>query len=222
MKLSTAEITEVYEEIGQMRVQLDPNPNRGLQYVKERLTLCRAMQDRLGELLLLCSRAYSDVLTEELSVKTDKQLNPPPPDTTIVAQRLVRIAADKEEHATLVKMLKLQHTLLGRTSQDIRLLADLTKEQIKLGEIDPHEAGLVEHVPPEDLSPVPHVPPVDSSADQSSTLGPPSAIIESMNTVVALPQFPGPDLPVMTTEPVTNYEELFGALNGKHSNGEHS
>jgi len=219
MKMTTAEITGVYDEIGRMRVDLDPNPNRGLQYVKERLTLCRAMQDRIGELTLQCNRALSEVLTEEIALKLEDQLaSASVAATDQLAQRRSRVAAEKEAHTTLTKMLRMQGTLLSRTAMDIRLLADLTKEQIKLGEIDPAEAGLVEEVQPEAMSPVP---PVASSSDTDVTLGPQSAIIEEMNTVVAAPQFPVPELPVLH-EPVTNYEELFGALNGKHSGMGHS
>jgi hypothetical protein len=219
MQLTPAQITEVYEEIGTMRVVLDPDPNKGLQYVKERLTLCRAMQDRLGELLLKCSRALSDVLTEEIVVSAEIQLGG---DVTTLRRRLSGIKQLKESHSTLFKMLKLQYTLLSRTSMDIRLLADLTKEQIKLGDIDPKDGGLVEEIQPGDLSPVdvvdlaPVEPTVDElPANESVTLGPPSAIIEEMNAVLDAPQAPIPEPPA--TEPVTSLDELFGALHGKHS-----
>lgn len=224
MKLTAAEITGVYDEIGSMRVDLDPDPNRGLQYVKERLTLCRAMQDRLGELLLQSSRALSAVLSEELALKMEKQLATTDSDQERQQReiRLTRVLSDKDEHATLLKMLRLQHTLLGRTSQDIRLLADLTKEQIKLGEIDPKEAGLVKDVPTEDLSPTPPVVSSTTSApSEDVTLSPPLGIIEEMNVVVQTP-VPFPGLPVLAgPEPVTDFDTLFGALNGEHSDVEH-
>lgn len=235
-KLTPSQITDVYEEIGKMRVTLDADPNRGLQYVKERLTLCRAMQDRMAELTLKASRALSDVWQEALTVRMEHELAPSGP----LKQRLRQLDGEKQDHDLLLKMIKMQGQLLARTSMDVRLLADLTKEQIKLGEINPHDAGLVEPLTPADLSPVepvqPQLPTTEEAQQAAAEL---SQTIDAENLTgffsgaevkangTPTPQFvetvdlggpsgimEGSAKPLPKTEAV-NFDDLFGALNGE-------
>jgi hypothetical protein len=203
MKLTDAEMTQIYEEISLMRVGLDPNPNRGLQYVMERLTLCRAMQDRAAELLLRSRLALSEVLKETLVQKATHRLA----ETEVTTTRLEQLAIEKEAHATLVDLIKLQVALLTRTATDIRLLGKLTQDQIKLGEIDPEAAGLVTQVPVGDLSPVERAPATvePTGVMDDVTLGPPSAIIDRSAAMVAA-------TPELQAEPAVNFEDLFGEL----------
>lgn len=123
-----------------MHVPLDADATKGLQYVKERLMLVRAMQDRCNELRLKANRALSDVWQEHLIAKHEQTLKP----STDGKARVADIEGERMNHALLVSMVKAQSQLLSRTAMDIRLLSDLTKEQIRIGEIDPHVAGMVE------------------------------------------------------------------------------
>lgn len=216
-KLTATEITDVYDELGRMFIELDANPNRGLQYVKERLTLCRAMRDRGGELLLRCSRALSEVMGEELALRLEYQLAPATP----LEQRIMGVVGEKKDHQLLLTMVKAQVSILSRTSMDIRLLADLTKEQIKLGEIDPKDGpGLVTDVTTKELAdsiivpdppPVPDPPvvemtpmPFTSDLQPVSTLSPPSDTIKGIEGEAP----PAQEAPV-------DFDDLFGALNGQ-------
>jgi hypothetical protein len=208
MKMNAEARSKVYDEIGKLQLTLDPNPNRGLQYVKERLALCRAMQDRCGELMLLCSRALGDVLVEELVLKMEHRLS----KTTASEQRVLSVMGEKEEHKVLVAMVKLTHTLLGRTASDIRLLADMTKEQLKLGEIDPKEAGLVKEVAVADLSDL--LP----SAEVSPPTVEKQVISEPESAILAVDESGGAEeVHEEPAEEPLNYEDLFGVLNGETS-----
>lgn len=223
-KLTPAQVTEIYEEIGNMRVDLDADPNKGLQYVKERLTLCRAMQDRLGELQLKAHRSLSQVWQEALTLRMEHELTPSGP----LKQRLRVVEAEKQDHDLLVKMIRAQMQLLSRTSMDVRLLADLTKEQLKLGEINPNDADLVKEVSVEDISPVSgnlasmSVAVVGAGADFDKL----AAQVEPKNAPaqpgVETVDFNGPSgimeddqKPVPQTEPTVNFEDLFGDLHGE-------
>lgn len=136
MKLTAEDVNAVYDEIGKMFVKVDADSTRGLQYCKERLTLCRAMQDRLNEVQLRVNRAVSDLWQEQLLRKVEHDLQP----SAERKQYIAELELDKQQHQLLLKMITAKSQLLSRTSMDIRLLADLTKDQIKLGEIDPKES----------------------------------------------------------------------------------
>jgi hypothetical protein len=195
-KLTPEEITQVYEELGQMLVPLDPDANRGLQYVKERLTTCRAMLDRLGELRLQCSQAHRAVASDLLAVRLKYRLTP----SDVVLQQMDLVKGEREDHQLLLSVIRSHAAMLASTRVDIGKLADMTKEQIKLGEIDPKDApGLVQPVAIEELA--------ASMPSPSVTLGPPSDIIEGIQDVQA-PAEEGSDPPV-------DFEDLFGVLNGK-------
>jgi hypothetical protein len=196
MKLTADQITAVYDELGTMRLDFDPNPNRGIQYVKERVALCKALRDRMGELLLKCSRAYADVLNEELVLKLENRLSP----TTMLQQRIDVVGGEVQDHKLLVTMLKTQATLLSRTQMDIRLLASLTLEQIKLGEIDPKTAGIVQELAPTDVGPTGGENRVTSDNGSGIIVGrtePPAGVVN-------------PEAPV-------NFEDLFGEVDDGRS-----
>lgn len=147
-KLTSEEITAIYDELSTLHVPLDADATKGLEYVRERLMMVRAAQDRCHELLLKGNRALSDVWQEKLVASQQQTLQP----TSEGKARVANLEGERQEHVLLVSMVKMQGQLLSRTAQDIRLLADLTKEQIKLGEIDPHVAGKVEEKSVTDLS----------------------------------------------------------------------
>lgn len=199
-KLTPEEITAVYDEIGKMHVELSPDTNKGLQYVKERLTLCRAMQDRLAELTLRVNRALSDVMTEALALKMKNALAPDTP----TQQRMQVVEGERQDHLLLTKMLRMQAQLLSRTSMDVRLLADLTKEQLKLGEIDPKDApGLVQETNLADLSPTP-----------ASGAGGGGTPLSGTNGTSVIPvTFADPSATMEASEESSiDFDDLFGAL----------
>ena len=146
-KLTSEEITAIYNELSTLRVPLDADATKGLEYVKERLMMTRAAQDRCNELMLKVNRALSDVWQEKLVASQQQTLQP----TSEGKARVANLDGERQEHVLLASMVKMQGQLLSRTAQDIRLLADLTKEQIKLGEIDPHVAGKEEKVSVTDI-----------------------------------------------------------------------
>lgn len=203
-RLTSDEVKAIYDEIGQMHVKVDADASKGLAYVKERLTLCRAMQDRCNELHLKANRALSEVWSELLVRKAEHDLTP----SAVAKQRINELEEDKQQHNLLIKMIRAQSSLLSRTSMDIRLLADLTKEQIKLGEIDPKDAPeLISQVDPkqalEDLTGVAgHEAPsfyVPETADADRAvlppfLAPPPPTLDSgaTSTDLGFPQASGP------------------------------
>lgn len=137
------EIETTYEELGKMFIALDSSPEKGLTYIRERLTLARAMQDRVAELRLKVNRALSSVMEQHLIAQQVYEIQSTPDNK----KKVKELEVLKHRHVMLTKMIVAQSQVLSRTAMDIRLLADLTKEQIKRGEIDPHEApGLVKEV----------------------------------------------------------------------------
>jgi len=208
MKMNAEAMSKVYDEIGTLRVVLDPNPNLGLQYVKERLALCRAMQDRCGELQLYCNRALGDVLSEGLVVKMEHRLS----KTAASEQRVLSVMGEKVEHKMLADMVKMARTLLGRTAMDIRLLATLTTEQLKLGEIDPKEAGLVKEAVVTDLSDLLDPPEVSPPTVEKQVISDAESAILSVDVSGG-----GEAVHEEPAEEPLNYEDLFGVLNGETS-----
>lgn len=183
--LTSDEIQAAYDELGKMYVKLDASPERGLGYIRDRLTLARAMQDRVGELRLKASIALTKVQEAQL-VAQQLQLVDPSKETKA---KIAELEVQKQRHAMLVKMIAVQAQLLSRTAMDIRLLKDLTTEQIKRGEIDPNESpGLVQPVSPADIA----------AGAGTGTLGPPpittEELIEGMNKMFPeLTEPAGPD-----------------------------
>lgn len=147
--LTSDEIQAAYDELSTMYVKLDASPERGLGYIRERLTLARAMQDRVGELRLKASCALTKVLEAQLLAQQMQLVEP----SKANKDKIAKLEVQKQRHAMLVKMIAVQAQLLARTAMDIRLLKDLTTEQIKRGEIDPNESpGLVKAVTPADIA----------------------------------------------------------------------
>lgn len=143
------EIGQVYGELEQMFVPLEMSPERGLTYIRERLTMVRAMADRVAEIRLKVSRALSTVLEDHLVAQQIHEVQPTPDSK----RRVKELEILKQRHTMLTKMVAMQAQVLSRTSLDIRLLADITKEQIKRGEINPNETpGMVKDVAAEALA----------------------------------------------------------------------
>ena len=145
--MTEQEIADVYAELEQMFVQLEADATKGLDYVRDRLLFCRAMQDRVVELQLRVNRALSTVLEQQILTQHEHEVQP----DAGTKQRLQGLERQKIAHSMLAKMVRAQAQLLGRTSMDIRLLKELTTEQIKLGEIDPTGAGLTKEETVADL-----------------------------------------------------------------------
>ncbi len=147
--MTSDEITQVYAELEQMFVPLDSSPERGMTYIKERLTMARAMADRVAEIRLRVHRALSVAMEDLLIAKQVQEIQPTPDHK----QKVRQLEVLKQRHEMLSKMTNMQAQVLSRTTQDIRLLADITKDQIKRREINPDEApGLVHDVPATDLA----------------------------------------------------------------------
>lgn len=143
--LSSDEIERTYDELQTMFVEIDPRPELGLGYVRERVTFCRAMQDRLAEIRLRVNREWSETCERHLIARQTQEVAPSPEHKT----RAAELKVAEQRHAMLAKMVAAQAQVLSRTAMDLRLLADITKEQIKSGEIDPKESpGLIADVTP--------------------------------------------------------------------------
>lgn len=143
-------IQRAYDELAKMFVEVKPEPERGLAYISERLTLCRAMQDRVAELRLQANRALSVVMEQHLLLQHLHSVAPTPESK----EKLNGLERQKQSLAMLAKMVAAQGQVLSRTAMDIRLLTDITKEQLKRGEINPNEApGLVKEESVGDMVP---------------------------------------------------------------------
>lgn len=146
--MTDEDVELVYDELGRLFVEVKDEPERGLGYIRERLTLCRAMQDRAVELRLKVNRELSTTMDQLLRQQHLQDLAP----TSQGKEQMSLLERQKQKLALLSKMIEAQATVLSRTAMDIRLLADLTKEQIKRGEIEP-PAELVREVPVNEISP---------------------------------------------------------------------
>lgn len=147
--LTSEQIDDTYRELEKMFVALDPSPEKGLGYIRERLTLCRAMQDRAAEIRLKVNQQLTDVLQRHWVAQQTLEVQPTPENRLRVKQ----LDVDKQRHATLAKMVGAQLQVLGRTAMDIRLLTDITKEQMRRGEINPNEAPeLIKDIPVEQMA----------------------------------------------------------------------
>jgi hypothetical protein len=141
--LTDQEIQQTYNLLEKMYVPVEETQLQGMAYVKERLTLCRAMQDQCHDLRLKTLRAYSWV--QEQLIYTDSLLRVSVSDQqqTQLKQKVSELKQQKVSHATLSRLVGLQYAILVQTQRDIKALLDIIKSQIKLGEeggIDPHEA----------------------------------------------------------------------------------
>lgn len=188
--LTPEQIEDTYEELGQMFIALDASPEKGLTYIKERLTLGRAMQDRVAELRLKVNRALSAVMEQHLIAQQLYEIQSTPDNK----KKVKDLEVLKHRHVMLTKMITMQSQVLSRTAMDIRLLADLTKEQIKRGEIDPNEVpGLVKDVPVGAIATTPPVAfafPVEGLAETVGPTGPPvTGEVNGTQLFGALPEF---------------------------------
>lgn len=149
--MTPAEIEAIYRELETMFVRLEPEPERGLDYLKERLVFCRAMQDRLQEMRLKVNRAQSELMESKLVAQHTHSVDP----EAVKKSDIATIDGVLQRVVMLGRMIGMQATVLSRTSMDIRLLADLTKEQLRRGQVNPHEApSLIREVPISELATV--------------------------------------------------------------------
>lgn len=175
--LTTEEIEATYGELEKMFVSLDPRPELGLGYIRERLTLCRAMQDRASELRLKVNRELTDVFQRHWVAVQELEIKSTPEHKL----RVRELDVVKNRHAMLAKMVGAQMQVLSRTAMDIRLLADITKQQLQRGEINPEEVpGLVKNVPVEALSPFPKVDPGTSPFPDGDTGAPVNPLLTGL------------------------------------------
>jgi len=150
------EISGAYDELAKMFVELVNEPERGLPYIRERLVLCRVMQDRLGELRLTVNREQSVVMERLLTKQFLHELQA---TDAKGKQELEELERSKQALGYLTRAIKDQQQHLSRTAMDIRLLHEITKDQIKRGEIDPREVtGLIKETPVSELSPIQPLP----------------------------------------------------------------
>lgn len=233
--LTAEEITATYGELETMFVPLRPEPELGLDYIKERLALCRAMQDRLAELRLKTNQHLTDVLERSLKAKALLEVQSTP-DMKNSARELEIV---KQRHAMLVKMIGYQMQVLGRTAMDIRLLHDITKQQIQRGEINPHDspqiiqqvdpAEMVQEFSPSVIGPIEkQEPPTQQEFQQAwehmfptpTTVT--STVTSAVEGVVTFDTAPAPapkpeDRVKLSDTNATSFEELFGGLDGPHT-----
>lgn len=134
-KLTDQQIEQTYEQLGKLHVTLENVPEKGLSYVKERLALCRAMQDQVQNLRLQTGQALSYVQTERIYVKHSIPLAQTDQEKEQLKIKLREREQDCVSHGMLHRLVNATASVLAQTSRDIKLLGDVMIKQIKLGEM---------------------------------------------------------------------------------------
>lgn len=147
MNLTEQQILQTYELLDKMYVKLEAHPDRpmGLAYIKERATFCRATLDQVHDLRLKVGRAYSWVQEQLIYRKSALHLAGSDQEKEQLKIQIAELEAQKVSHATLNRLVQAQASVLNGANRDIRLLADVTLKQMKLGDIDPNEAESLVH-----------------------------------------------------------------------------
>jgi hypothetical protein len=141
--LTEEEIEGTYDELEKMYVPIEARPDFGLPYARERLTICRAMQDRLQDLRLKTARAYSWVQEQLIFRKSQAQLAGSDQEKEQLKIQIAELEQLKLSHGTLSRMISAQSAVLTSTNRDIKTLTDVIIKQMRLnagGGIDPHDA----------------------------------------------------------------------------------
>ncbi len=143
--LTEPEIQQAYSLLEKMYVPLEESKTlQGLNYIRERLTLCRAMLDQCQDLRVRTMLAYSKV--QEQVIFNKSQLLQARGNAQLEKQlklKAMELEQQKVSHRTLSSMVAAQSAVLLQTQRDIKSLTDVMKVQLKLAEIggvDPHEA----------------------------------------------------------------------------------
>ena len=139
--LTDEEIQAIYELLDTMYVPVEEDRMvKGLDYIRDRVALCRAMQDQTHELVLKTGRALSWVLEQLIYNKSAAQVAETDQEREQAEIRVTEFEQWKASHAMVHTLVKRHGTLLNGTQRDIKLLADVMKQQIKLAEelgVDP-------------------------------------------------------------------------------------
>lgn len=153
--LSETEIQDTYELLEKMYVPVEENKmHRGLGYVRDRLTLCRAMQDQAHDLVLKTGRAYSWVQEQLIYAKSATLLAGSDQEKDQLKIKIGELEQQKVSHNMLHTLVKRHTQILSGTQRDIKLLADVMQKQIKLAEEDSGSEVAEELMQPVDLSKV--------------------------------------------------------------------
>ena len=236
--LTEQEIQQTYDLLDKMYVPVEENQIlRGLTYIRERTMLCRAMQDQCHDLRLRTMRANSWVLEQLIFKKSLLLLAASDQEKKQLKVQVTELEQLKISHGILSRMVAAHLSVLNQTQRDIKVLGDVIKEQVKLGEaggVDPHEAeealmtqvdlaqigtspAGTPHGAPDPLEPGEGQEPDPDPADDDGTRPEPGDEPEEPPLFPPTPDtepFPLPDAPNVQTslelEPVPGLDELAG------------
>lgn len=203
--LTKERISRLYEELETLSVPLEKNPQRGLQYLREKIVECRQKQDRVVDLLVQVRKLHPAVRTSVRNLKAMLHVLQPNDDRRPdVISQLSDVQDQDDEIRYLVEVIHAKRTNLSMTSSDIRLLYSVVEQQLKLGEIQPGRQGEVRdeltrrrETPPRESAEVPGQGPI-----QSDTLvnDPVETVVDSppSDAVLSIESFLGVDEPTRT------------------------
>ena len=134
-KLTDQQIDQLYDQLGKLHVTLENVPEKGLSYIKERLALCRAMQDQAQNLRLTTGQALSYVQTQRIFVKHAIPLAQSDQEKEQLKIKLSEREQECVSHGMLHRLVNATASALSQTARDIKLLGDVMIKQIKLGEM---------------------------------------------------------------------------------------
>lgn len=183
LTLTKERISQLYSELETLSVPLEKNPQRGLQYLREKIVECRTMQDRAADMLIQVRKLHPAVRTAVRNYKgmlhLMEQLDPRRAE---VNTSLSEVQDQDDEIRYLVEVIKAKQSNLKMTSSDIRLLYSVVEQQLKLGEIQPGRQGEVRteltkssEPPPRENAEAPGQAPIERDSPVS---GPDSPVVD--------------------------------------------
>ncbi len=143
-------VLQIYMELETLAVPLQQDPQLGLNYLRERMIVCRSMQDRVSNILMEVNRDFGRIRQAVRSQKAVLNLTNEANLQRPVRDRLDEFENEEDNLRYLMEAVKAKSSNLRMTSSDIRLLYGIVEQQIRLGEIQPGR-----HRPTQQEQPIP-------------------------------------------------------------------
>lgn len=138
LELTDQTISKIYAELETLSVHLEQNPQRGLQYLNDKILECRRAMDRCTDLLTQVRRLHPGIRTSVRNLKAQLRLVGTNAQLAAELNEQLSTSQDQDDEIRyLVEVIKARLSNLTRTNSDIRLLWSVVELQIKLGEIQP-------------------------------------------------------------------------------------
>lgn len=192
------EVDRIYRELEAMVVPLDQTSERGPVYLKERLLVCRRMQDRVSGMLLKINQEFSRLKILCRALRASVALAGAGVQAPALREELRTAEDDYDEVRYLAEAVEVKRANLRQTGSDIRLLAGIMAEGMRLGEVQPpkkltpvRETTPFEIGPGEQIAPIPGFDPILSALSGADETCPPlEAQVEDDVAIEAFLQSP--------------------------------